>query len=100
MKKAGLSRGATGLLYGSLLLSIYQNANALSAAGPLSEADLSPMCNNKEIWGELKISAERCLEVAMPCSQEIATKHLDWDKATEELYSCVFSKLGVDFSGE
>jgi hypothetical protein len=76
------------------------SAFPLQKAKPLTEEELLPFCNNKQIWSNFSIPPARCLEASVTCSNEIAAKNLDWMKASKELYPCVFKKLGINLPNE
>jgi len=63
----------------------------------LSKEDLTPFCSNEIIWSNYNISPDQCLNVAVSCSSDIAKQNIGIELATEKLYSCVFTKLGIDF---
>ena len=83
-------------IFVSLSLLIANPLIAQPIAGALSTEELTPFCNNKQIWNNFNVKSEQCLAVAVPCSKAIAKKNLDWSKATEELYACVFKGLGLN----
>lgn len=74
-----------------------QVAAGIPLAQPLTAEELKPFCSNQQIWGSRNVSVQRCTEVAIKCSQEIADKKLDVMKANEMLYLCAFDKLGIKF---
>ncbi len=64
----------------------------------LSEEELMPFCSNQALWQHANIEPEKCLSAAKSCSEKISTMRLDINKATEQLYICVFDTLNIDFA--
>ncbi len=65
--------------------------------GELSESDLKPFCDNKEMWSAYKVSSEKCMVAAKACSKKNAGRSLNVVQATQALYNCVFGELGIKF---
>lgn len=82
------------LLFGVFSIEV---AADVPLAQPLTAEELKPFCSNQQIWGSRNVSVQRCTEVAIKCSQEIADKKVDVMKANEMLYVCAFDKLGIKF---
>ena len=85
------------LFYKKAILSavIAFNVQSASALEPLSKEELTPFCANQNIWGHFNLSAEKCLEAAVPCSNDTAKAETDAGKATEKLMMCIMEKNDI-----
>lgn len=81
----------------TIIVLIASNAIASQAVPALDKDELKAFCNNKQLWSNFDVAPEKCIEVAEPCSKNIADSgETDLVKASQQLYSCVFDGLNIN----
>lgn len=61
----------------------------------LAENGMEPFCANEQSWAPFGVTEDQCMDAARDCATQVAAKQLDVDRASEELYTCVFDELGM-----
>ncbi|MDD1781661.1 hypothetical protein LRP49_10690 [Enterovibrio sp. ZSDZ35] len=90
-----MNKTLPALLAFTSILSLAPTVNAFELK-PLTKEELKPFCQNSMIWGQFNVSEAQCLEVAVPCSKSTLKPGMNLGQATEALFSCTFSKLGIE----
>jgi pyruvoyl-dependent arginine decarboxylase (PvlArgDC) len=86
---------------GLLTLALLMNAimsSAVQAASDEDEQKFGAWCSNKEIWQPFGVTREHCMTMAIECDKELKKQNLTLMQISEEIYTCVFNKAGINFS--
>ncbi|GLS24388.1 hypothetical protein [Marinibactrum halimedae] len=80
----------------SIVVSVFLSVNAFGDdILSLSEKDLKPFCSNQQMWDQFNVKPETCMSHAKACAKKNEDRGLNIMQATQELYTCVFDRLGI-----
>jgi len=82
-------------LFSIALALLFLVASGQGMAAVPSEKELAPFCHNAEIWQELNIRPGQCMKASLACAGELEKRNVNWIKASEAFYPCVFKQLGI-----